>query len=68
MKICPRCRRPCLEDENVLNSVSHHDPKVFICSVCGQMEGFVKLGVDVPKSEILLTGEFIEWLTSRKKR
>jgi len=62
MKICPRCKRKCLENQNVLNSVSHQNPKVYICSVCGLMEGKVKLGADVPKSELLLTEEFEESL------
>lgn len=69
MKTCPRCRRNCLEEgeREVMNSISHQDSKVKICSICGQMEGFVKLGVAVPESEILLTSEFIEYLTKPLK-
>ena len=58
MKTCPRCRRKCLEDESVLNSRSHYSD-IEICSECGKMEGLVKLGENVPKSEIMLTEEFL---------
>lgn len=68
MKECPRCHRNCLEDEEVLNSQSHLAKDVFICSKCGQMEGLVKLGGNVPKSEIHLTEEFEQWIAGRNKK
>lgn len=58
MKECPRCHRKCLEDDSALNSRSHQSG-IEICSKCGEMEGLVKLGGDVPKSEIMLTEEFL---------
>ena len=58
MKECPRCHRNCLDDDHAMNSLSHVN-SIPICSKCGQMEGLVKLGGDVPKSEIMLTEEFL---------
>jgi len=66
LKECPRCKRNCLEDEDVLNSISHTNPNVMICSKCGQMEGLVKLGGNVPKSEIHLTEEFLTYVPEKK--
>lgn len=43
MKICPRCKRKCLEEEAVLNSISHVGDNVEICSICGQEQGNVGL-------------------------
>lgn len=68
MKTCPRCRRKCLEENDVMNSISHQDPNVRICSVCGQMEGFVKLGVAVPLSENYLSEEFEAELKKNKTK
>ncbi len=61
LRECPRCKRRCLEDEDVLNSQSHKWKDVYICPTCGQMEGLVKLGSKVPESEILLSEEFEKW-------
>jgi len=68
MKECPRCKKATLQDDNVLNSISHEDRNVYICSKCGDMESLVKLGASVPKDEILMTEEFQSWLKSRKKK
>ena len=43
MKNCPRCHLPELEDEEVLNALSH-DGKTYICSTCGKIESLEKLG------------------------
>ncbi len=45
MKECPRCHRKCLEDEDVLNSISHVGDRISICSVCGQEQG--KIGMQI---------------------
>ena len=42
-KTCPRCKLPALEVDNALNALSH-DGKEYICSVCGQIEGFESIG------------------------
>lgn len=42
MKLCPRCKLPTLEEEEVLNCLSH-DGKTYICRMCGQIESFEKL-------------------------
>jgi len=65
LKECPRCKRNTLEDEDVLNSISHVG-KVMICSTCGRMEGLVKLGGNVSKSEIMLSEEFETYLKDKK--
>lgn len=43
MKECPRCHRNCLEEEDVLNSISHVGDDVMICSKCGLEQGNVGL-------------------------
>lgn len=45
MNICPRCKRKCLEKEDVLNSISHVGKKILICSICGTEQG--KVGMDI---------------------
>lgn len=45
MKNCPRCHLPELEDDDVLNALSH-DGKTYVCSTCGKIESFEKLGLD----------------------
>ncbi len=49
MKICPRCLRKCLEEEDVLNAMSHIGKKISICSICGQEQG--KVGMSVGKCQ-----------------
>lgn len=54
MKICPRCHRKCLEEEDVLNSISHIGNDVKVCSICGQEQGKVgmKLSTDIVEIEM----------------
>ncbi len=58
MKICPRCERKCLEEEDVLNAISHVGDKVSICSICGQEQGKVGLGVSSDIVEIEMEKRF----------
>jgi len=58
MKICPRCKRKCLEEEDVLNAISHIGDKVSICSICGQEQGKVGLGVSDDIVEIEMEKRF----------
>jgi len=74
MKVCPRCKRNCLEDQKVLNSLSHIDNKTYICSVCGQMEGYIGLsgkGVptpNIPQYEFTMHEEFIAKVSNISKQ
>lgn len=52
MKICPRCKRKCLEDEDVLNAISHIDNKTPICSICGKESGMCDMGYQEDPVEI----------------
>jgi len=44
MKICPRCHKQSLNDEEVMNSISHIGNKVMICNDCGKQQGLVGMG------------------------
>jgi len=48
MKVCPRCKKLKLEDDDVLNSLSHRDGKTYICNDCGVEESFIDLGMVLP--------------------
>ena len=58
MKICPRCKRKCLEEESVLNSISHIGDKIEICSICGQEQGKVGMSVSTDIVEIEMENRF----------
>ena len=48
MKECPRCHRETMEDEQVLNSLSHRDGQTYICNDCGNDEAMIDLGEQEP--------------------
>lgn len=58
MKECPRCHRNCLEDEGVLNSISHIGDRIEICSKCGQEQGLVGMEVSNNMVEIAMEERF----------
>jgi len=58
VKECPRCHRNCLEEEAVLNSISHVGNKVEICSKCGLEQGNVGLFNTKDDVEILMEERF----------
>jgi len=60
MKICPRCKRKCLEDEDVLNAISHIGDKILICSICGQEQGKVGMQLSLDIVEIEMENRFKE--------
>ncbi len=43
MKKCPCCDKQSLNEDMVMNSISHIDNKTHICNDCGQKESFVHL-------------------------
>jgi len=47
MKICPRCEKETLEDEQVLNSLSRRGD-VYICNPCGDEEALIDSGNMAP--------------------
>lgn len=73
MKTCPRCKRNCLEDQDVMNAISHLDNKTHICSVCGQMEGYIGFfnkgfpAPEIPQYEFLMHEIFAKSLEKKKK-
>lgn len=62
MKICPRCHRKCLEDEDVLNSISHIGDRILICTVCGQEQGKIGMKISSDIVEIEMEERFKEEL------
>ncbi len=60
MKICPRCKRKCLEEEDVLNAISHIGDKILICSICGQEQGKVGMQLSLDIVEIEMENRFKE--------
>lgn len=48
MKKCPRCKKQTLEDDQVMNSLSHRDRKVYICNRCGNEESWIDAGIQEP--------------------
>lgn len=45
MKVCPRCKKKTLQEEEVMNALSRRDNKTYICSECGTMEGLIDAGI-----------------------
>ena len=45
MKVCPRCKRNSLNDDEAMNAVSHIGDKIYICSECGKQQGLVGMGI-----------------------
>jgi len=41
MKKCPCCDKMSMQDDEILNSLSHIDNKTYICNICGQNESFI---------------------------
>jgi len=66
MKLCPRCKRYCLEDESVLNSISHIGKEIEICSVCGTSQGMVGMGYSTDIVEIEMENRFRNELKNLK--
>ena len=62
MKTCPRCLRKCLEEEHVLNSISHVGDNITICSICGQEQGKVGMKISSDIVEIEMEDRFKESL------
>ena len=58
MKICPRCHRNCLNDEEVMNSISHIGNKIMICNECGKQQGLVGMSYCVDIVEIEMEKRF----------
>jgi len=58
MKICPRCKRKCLEEEDVLNAISHVGKNIKICSICGQEQGKVGMSLSTDIVEIEMEKRF----------
>ncbi len=58
MKICPRCKRKCLEEEDVLNSISHIGNRISICTICGQEQGKVGMQISNDQVEIEMEERF----------
>ena len=58
MKICPRCHRETLHDEDVMNSISHIGDNVKICSECGKQQGLVGMGYSTDIVEIEMEKRF----------
>jgi len=48
MKQCPRCKKLKMEDEQILNSLSHRDGKTYICNDCGEVESLINAGLVSP--------------------
>lgn len=44
MKECPRCHMERLDDDEVMNCLSHRDDKTYICNPCGEQESMIDLG------------------------
>ncbi len=59
-KICPRCKRKCLEKKDVLNAVSHIGDRVMICSICGLEQGKVGMNISTDIVEIEMEKRFKE--------
>lgn len=74
MKECPRCKRPCLDEDRAMNALSHIDNKTQICSKCGQMEGYIGLAekgipsVNITSYEISMHDEFVKSLKVSKTK
>lgn len=47
MKQCPCCDKNSLEDEDVMNSISHIDNRTYICNDCGKKESLLNLCPDM---------------------
>ncbi len=58
MKECPRCHRICLEEEGVLNSISHVGNHVQICSKCGEEQGNVGMNYTTDIVEVHMEERF----------
>ena len=67
MKICPRCKRNCLEEEDVLNSISHIGDSISICSECGKQQGLVGMGICSDIVEIEMEERFKRWIMASSK-
>lgn len=58
MKECPRCHRQCLNDEEVMNSISHVGERVQICNDCGREQGMVGMNYSKDIVEIEMEKRF----------
>lgn len=65
MKICPRCKRKCLEEEDVLNAISHIGNRISICSICGQQQGNVGMQYSNDPVEIEMEARFKKWIEKK---
>jgi hypothetical protein len=58
MKTCPRCHRLCLNEEDVMNSISHIGNDIKICNECGKQQGLVGMDYCVDIVEIEMENRF----------
>jgi len=65
LKICPRCKRKCLEEEDVLNAISHIGNRISICSICGQEQGKVGMQLSIDQVEIEMEARFKKWIEKK---
>jgi hypothetical protein len=65
MKICPRCHRECLNEEDVMNSISHVGDNILICNECGKQQGFVGMNYSDDPVEIAMEERFRKELGSK---
>jgi len=63
MKLCPRCHKLKLEDENVLNSLSNRDNETYICCDCGDEESYIDKKLQKPSANELA---FVSMIEARK--
>lgn len=58
LEVCPRCKRKCLENEDVLNSISHIDNKTLVCPECGKQSGMCDMNLQQDPAEIEMHERF----------
>lgn len=63
MKICPRCHRQSLHEENIMNSISHIGNNIPIYSECGKQQRLVGIGYCSDPVEIKMEKRFNEELS-----
>lgn len=66
MKICPRCDRTTLDDDDALNAISHIDNKTLICSACGSASGMIAQDALIDDVELAMDARFRERLEAKK--
>ena len=51
MKLCPCCHKETLNDETIMNSLSHLDDTTYICNDCGSVESMIHLDLKLITTE-----------------